>query len=125
MHPKKGDEKELWHIGPADDSKSDFYIWSSRHGRGSKILGGGNANYQYAAHAWWGNGSVHKWHFLPSQRHQGYFLIMKRDGEVWQLGTEGIDQFIRLAKEDNGDLIDESDTLWKLEFANKIPVVYP
>lgn len=125
LHHKKGDEKELWHIGSADDSKSDFYIWSSRRCTGSKIQGGGSQNDPVAALAWWGNESAHKWHFLPSQRHKGYFLIMKRDGEIWQLGTEGINQFIRLTKEDNGDLVDENDTQWKLEFANKVPIVFP
>lgn len=125
LHHKKGDEKELWQIGPTEESKSDFYIWSSNHGTSRKIQSGRNQNDPVAALAWCGNESVHKWHFLPSQRRKDYFPIMKRDGEVWQLGTEGINQSIRLAKEDNDDLVDENDTQWKLEFANKVPVVYP
>lgn len=118
---------ESWIFEPADANAESFYVKPIDNNVGDVVYGGDVLT-------WWaGAANKQKWLIVPSENEE-YVLVASDKGKVWAWEgkkttgpwyDKSTHWSVTLKPEKNGQLNDEKNTRWTIEFPGGPPTIYP
>lgn len=127
MQAAEKTEWETWIFERADTSATSFYVRPIDNNVGDVVYGAG-------ALTWWaGASNKEEWLIIPSKNAEDVLIVSKK-GKAWVWdGKKKVGPWynketiwaVKLTGEKDGELVDEKNTRWTIEYPDDPPKVYP